>query len=372
MEGARKILRIFGIDIQLHFSWWIVFFLLTWSLSTAFFPQFFPNNPAYSYWLMGLAAALLLFVSVLLHELAHSLVAKAMKVKVESITLFFFGGIASINSDEMKPRAELLMALAGPLFSLSLSLLFYLTFKNTLNEIIMAIAFYLYQLNFILALFNLVPAFPLDGGRALRALLYGYYKDLKKATKIAAFGGKVFAGFLVFLGIVALFNNLGNGLWFIVLGGFLYFVAGMSYEQVIIKEVLSKIPITGLLKKKIPTISPQLKFADFVKKYADTEEDSFLVKGKGFQGIMNTKQINRMLPQVQQLIKVKQLACPINQIVGICKEDNAYTAFKRFAEGNTEILPVWEGKKLLGFVTRKSLMHRMIWELKYGQIKRKK
>src|SRR3989338_1988486 len=128
MRGATKLFRIFGIDVQLHFSWWFVFALLAWSLSSSFFPQYFPGLENQAYWIMGIISVILLFVSVLLHELSHSLVAKAKKVKVESITLFFFGGVASIDDEDLKPSTEFLMAIAGPLFSLLLFWVFYLIY----------------------------------------------------------------------------------------------------------------------------------------------------------------------------------------------------------------------------------------------------
>src|SRR3989344_4445971 len=204
MRGAMKLFRIFGIDVQLHFSWWFVFALLAWSLSSSFFPQYFPGFENKTYWFMGIISVLLLFLSVLLHELSHSLVAKAKKIKVDSITLFFFGGVASIDDEDIKPSAEFLMSIAGPLFSLLLFGIFYLIYSLNGNIFWTAITFYLYQLNLILAIFNLVPGYPLDGGRAFRAILHAYYKDLSKATRIAARGGKLFAAVLIFMGIVGL------------------------------------------------------------------------------------------------------------------------------------------------------------------------
>src|SRR3989344_5217711 len=166
MRGTTKLFRIFGIDVQLHFSWWLIFIFLSWSLSASFFPSYFPDQQTSTYWIMGVLSALLLFASVLLHELSHSLVAKAKKIKVESITLFFFGGVASIDDEDLKPSTEFLMAVAGPLFSLFLFGVFYLVYALNGNTFWTAISFYLYQLNLILAIFNLVPGYPLDGGRA--------------------------------------------------------------------------------------------------------------------------------------------------------------------------------------------------------------
>lgn len=367
MKGSTKIFRIFGIDINIHFSWWIIFIILAWSLSTAFFPQFFPGNTTATYWFMGVVASLLLFLSVLLHELSHSLVARIRNIKVESITLFFFGGVAGITDEEMKPSSEFFMAIAGPIFSFLLAGIFFLIHKFNGNLIITAITFYLYQLNLILAIFNLVPGYPLDGGRAFRAILYGYYHDLKKATRIAVTGGKFFAGFLVVLGIFSLISGVTNGIWFIFLGGFLYFIAGASYEQVIVKDVLKRIPLKELINKKIPTLKPSTSFTSIVTKYISKDNNYFLIKNKKFAGIMDTKQLDKL--PLDFSLTAKQLAQPISQLKSLKADDTAYAAFKTLAEQRANILPVKYKNKLQGFITKRSLMHRLVWELKFGKFK---
>lgn len=366
MKGSTKLFRIFGIDIKLHFSWWFVFILLSWSLSSAFFPHFYPGMAARTYWLMGVTASLLLFVSVLLHELSHSLVAKAKKIKVESITLFFFGGVAGIDDEGMKPATELQMALAGPLFSLFLAGIFYLLFRFNGNLILTGIMFYLYQLNLILALFNLVPGFPLDGGRALRAILYAYYHDLKKATRIAARGGKIFAGFLVFFGVFGLITGFANSLWSILLGAFLWFIAGMSYEQVVIKEALAKLKVKDLMEKKFLKVSPDLTFFQLLKDYYRYSQESFVVqKNKKFLGILDLKKIKGMNPESQKKIKVSQLMIPLSKIIPVNSEDSGYASFKSLMKQELDLLPVKEGNLIKGIISRKTLMHYLVMELKY-------
>ena len=367
MRGSTKLFRIFGIDVKLHFSWWFIFALLSWSLSSAFFPHFYPDLGIRQYWIMGVSSALLLFFSVLLHELSHSLVAKSKNIKVESITLFFFGGVAGITDEEMKPWDELQMALAGPIFSLTLAGIFFLIFKYNGNILFSGIMFYLYQLNLILAVFNLVPGYPLDGGRALRAILHAYYKDLKKATRIASQGGKFFAGFLIFLGIFGIITGVVNGLWFILLGGFLWFIAGMSYEQVVIKGGLAKVPLREVLDKKYLSLNPDLSFAEAVKKAYPYRQDSFLVKkGTELAGILDFKRIAKMPSEMQKRIKVKQLMIPRSSLKMISSQDSCYQAFKLMLEQNLDLLPVMSGFKVIGVISKKTLTHRLIWDLKYG------
>ena len=366
MKGSTKLFRLFGIDIQLHFSWWFVFVLISWSLSSAFFPQYFPGYSKALYWVMGILSALLLFISVLLHELSHSLVARAKHIKVESITFFFFGGVAGITTEDMKPSAEFQMAIAGPLFSLLLAGIFLLVHKLDVNFLITAISFYLYQLNFILALFNLVPGYPLDGGRAFRAILYAYLKDIQKATKIAAGVGKFVAALLILLGVLSLFASSGNGLWFIILGAFLYFLAGASYQQVVIKEILRKVSIPLIMKRKIPTVPASQTFAAFLKTHLKSQEDVFLVSDKKYQGIIDVNSIQPLPEKMQQLTRLSQLATPLSQIKSVSLRDTAYTAFQLLGEQGLTFLPVMEKGKIVGFVTRQAVMHHLVWNLRYG------
>ncbi len=375
---ATRLFKIFGIDVKIHYSWWFIFILLAWSLSSTFFPALCSGEISdvmincgdvskQTYWIMGISAALLLFISVLLHELSHSLVAMAKKIKVESITLFFFGGVAGITEEDMKPSSEFQMAIAGPLFSLFLAGIFFLIFKYNGNGIITAITFYLYQLNFILALFNLVPGFPLDGGRAFRAVLYAYYKDLKKATRIAVAGGRFFAIFLVVSGIIGMFTGVGGGLWFILIGGFLYFIAGMSYEQVVVKEILSKIPIKELTKVNFPIVNPQMKFSDFKKRYKKSGDILFLVKDKNFAGVINLNRVASLPKKMQEILKIKQVALPFNQIKGISTKSNAYDAFQKLLSQKSEVIPVMEKNKLIDVISRKNVMNRLLWELRFNE-----
>ncbi len=365
---SHKIFRIFDIDVKLHYSWWFIFALLAWSLATHYFPQQLPNLPLSTHWAVGIVAALFLFISVLLHELSHSLVAKAKNIKVESITLFFFGGVAGITKEDMKPFSEFIMAIAGPLFSLILAGLFYLLHTNAQNPIITVTALYLAQLNLILAIFNLVPGFPLDGGRAFRAILYAYYKDLKKATKIAATVGKLFAGFLIIVGIFGLTSGYGaNGVWLVLLGGFLYLIANVSYEQVVIKETLSSIKISHLMKRNFPALNPESTFTDFLKKYKNAEKTTFLVRNDKFTGILDLRKLTRLPPKLHAVTKIKQLSLPLSQIKTLDSKQNAYQAFKTFAEQDLELLPITEKRKFVAIIERNSLLNRLMSELKFGQ-----
>ncbi|MDP3698462.1 MAG: site-2 protease family protein [Nanoarchaeota archaeon] len=366
MRGTTKLFRIFGIDVQLHFSWWFVFALLAWDLSTFFFPKYFPDLENKTYWTMGIISVLLLFTSVLLHELSHSLVAKAKKIKVESITLFFFGGVASIDDEDLKPGTEFLMAIAGPLFSLLLFGIFYLIYFLNGNLFWTAITFYLYQLNLILALFNLVPGYPLDGGRAFRAILHSYYKDIKKATRIAVLGGRAFAIFLILFGLISIASGSGGGLWPVLLGGFLYFIAGASYEQVLVKDVLSRINVKKVMQKEYAVLEPSMRFSEFLERYQDRDEELYLVKDPSFSGILDLKNLTSIPAKMQKMISLQQLALPLSKISALRGSDSAYAAYRQLSDQNLEFLPVVEKSSLLGFANKRKVMQRLVLALKFG------
>ncbi|MBS3116768.1 site-2 protease family protein [Candidatus Woesearchaeota archaeon] len=364
MNGTTTIFRVSGIEVRIHYSWWIIFVLLSWSLATAFFPLHFPGLTKIEYGGMGIISALLLFCSVLLHELSHSLVAKAKKIQVENITLFFFGGVAGITTEEMKPSTEFLMALAGPVFSFVFSGISYVLFLAKIQIYITTIAFYLYQINFVLALFNLLPGYPLDGGRAFRALLSYYYKDLKKATRIAVKGGKIVASSLIILGIWSFFTNSGSGLWFIILGGFLYFIAGLSYEQVILREVLKPILVEEVIIKKCPVVDAEMKIGDFVTKFRKENQQVFFVKSKTFQGILELEDLGNISEKIKEGRNVKTLAKPLSAVQEIQKKDTVYNALQKLSEQGRKALPVVEKGKVVGIITREAIHNRLLWELK--------
>jgi Zn-dependent protease len=366
-----ELFKLFGIGVRVHFSWWFIFILLSWSLSTSYFPLFYPGLSHFQYWIIGLISAFLLFFSVLLHEFSHSLIAKHNDIKVESITLFFFGGVSGITKEDISPKKEFAMAFAGPLFSLVLAAIFFGIFflsKGLSGIYINSISFYLFQLNIILAIFNLVPAYPLDGGRMFRAILHHYLHDLRKATKIAAIGGKTFAWFLAILGVLQIINGNYGGLWLVFLGIFLHFIAGLSYEQVVFRHVLGQWDVKEFMKKKFTTVNATQTFSTFVKKQKGSGVFSFLVKkGKKVIGVLNLNQLGKLAPDVQERMTVEQVMFPIAKIPMLHPEDNGYKAFRLFSQTPHTLLPIRDAKgKVIAILEREKLMQALLWHLNYG------
>ena len=352
MDNSIKIGKIFGIRIGLHYSWFLIFIFLSWSLAISYYPIMYPTFTVTQFWLLGIASALLLFVSVLFHELAHSLVAKANKIKVDKINLFFFGGLAEIHDDYDDPKVELKTAAAGPIFSILFGALFYLLYLQNFEPHLSAIFKYLYYVNFILAIFNLVPGYPLDGGRIFRSLVWMHTKDLKKATRIAVVGGKTFAVLLILLGVYEIFISMPGGLWYILIGIFLYFIANASLNQVLIKDTLSKVKVESFIKKKYETAKPDEKLNDIVKRFMDNEEKTYIMQDKNKIYVIDVDEIRKIPRDKWKTKKANDVA---KEIKPLSKKDNAYEALMSMSKQGLEIIPVVDEKKIIGIVKRNSI-----------------
>ena len=234
MRGAFHIATIRGIDIGVHYSWLLVFFLIAWTLAVGLFPQQFPGLGAAAYWAMGFVASLLLFGSVLVHELAHSFMAQSRGLAVRSITLFIFGGISNIGGEPARAGDELAISIVGPVSSMVLGGLFWALWLAVGDGVgpIEGVLLYLATVNILLALFNMIPGFPLDGGRVLRAAVWWFTGSLRTATRVAVGAGHAVAFLLIFGGLFVAFSGaLISGIWLILIGWFLNNAAEASGRQ---------------------------------------------------------------------------------------------------------------------------------------------
>lgn len=268
-SNAVKLFSINGFDIKVDPSWLIIASLVTWSLSQQYFPGVLPDAPEATYLTMALVGMLGLFASLLLHELAHSVVARYLGVTIKSITLFIFGGMAELGAEPSSPRDEFWIALAGPIMSLCLALGFWTfaqvaTFISTATALV-AVLSYLALINLVLALFNLVPAFPLDGGRVLRAYLWHRSGNALTATRAASRSGAIFAYFLMVLGIVALFQGaVFAGLWQLMIGGFVLIAARSSYTSQLARTAFEGKSVSALMVRDPVTVGPEMTLSAFV------------------------------------------------------------------------------------------------------------
>lgn len=349
MKTSYNIGRIAGIDINIHITWLLVFGLLSWSLATGFFPQRYGFDAVTS-WVLGIVAALLLFFSVIVHELSHSIVSKKHNMEVESITLFFFGGVANVAHEEMSAKAEFRMAIAGPLMSVVLAGVFFIIFKVQMLPAGTALFDYLYKINLILAAFNMIPGYPLDGGRVLRSALWAYYRDIKKATRIASRFGVFFGYFMMFIGFFSIFTG-GFGIWYIFLGGFLVFLAKLGYQQVLLKEQLSTVDVSRLVSK-CETIKPSQSLAEFVKWSEQSNLSCGLVKDKGSYYVIDLEQAVKIPRVAWSKAKVRDI---MKRVRPISPKQDAFKLFIQIKKENVKLVPVVQKNRFLGVVREEDL-----------------
>lgn len=275
-----KILTLQGFDVKVDPSWVLIAILITWSLATQYFPTIMPDEDSALYIPLAIAAMIGFFASLVLHELAHSVVARRYNVEIKGITLFVFGGVAELGSEPKTAGSEFLIALAGPVMSLLLSLGFWFVsiILNQLNsEALAAMVRYLAIINLILALFNLLPAFPLDGGRIFRAYLWYRNADFLKATKTASAVGSMFAYLLMAFGLLNIFSGASiSGLWQVFIGVFLLSAARGTYQSEFVKSVLGDKTVASMMSKDPVTTSPDHTLSEVVNQVMLRHRVSFV------------------------------------------------------------------------------------------------
>lgn len=356
-SGSLKIAKIMGIPIRVHFSWLIIFGLITWSLSTFYFPKAAPELPVTSYWISGAIAALLLFISVAFHELSHSFIALRYKLSIISITLFIFGGVAQMKGEPQDPKAEFRIAIAGPLSSFFLSLVFSFAYFLSEPYVLKALFSYLARLNFILGVFNLIPGFPMDGGRVLRAFLWRKTDNFFYATRMASGWGQKIALFFIIFGIFSIFFGIPGGLWFMLIGWFLYSAAQASYQQVSLQETLSGIKVKDIMVRDIIFVPLDLTVDEIVNNY-------FLKYGYGgfpviedgrFLGFVTLKEIKDVPRERWKDVRVSEIYVPHDKRWEVSKDDDAMKALELMISEDKGRLVVTERENVIGLITRNGI-----------------
>jgi len=365
LKGAWKVATIMGIPMRVHFSWLIVFGLITWLLSSRYFPIAAPDLPIASYWVKGVLAALLLFASVAFHELAHSYVAQKYKLTIESITLFIFGGVAQMKGEPPHPKAEFWIAIAGPLSSFFLSAFFYILMMNTAGGSKPLFA-YLAQINFIIGVFNLIPGFPMDGGRVLRSVIWRRKRDYFYATQKASSIGRMIALFFIFFGLFSIFTGGPGGLWLMLIGWFLYSAAQASYQQSTLQETLSGIKVKDIMVTDLKTLSPSITIDKAVDEY-------FLRYGYGgfpvtddgkFLGIVTLKEVKNIPREDWGRVKASDILVPHDKKWEVSINDDVMKALELMIKEDKGRVVVTEKDRIIGLITRNGIA-------RYVQIKGK-
>ncbi|MGB9681481.1 MAG: site-2 protease family protein [bacterium] len=361
MTGSLRVGRILDIPIEIHYTWVIVFGLITVTLAKGYLAKYILYTSDVIIWLIGGIASIVFFACVVLHELMHSYIAIKRGLVIKRITLFLFGGIAEIEGEPKNAKDELYIAIAGPITSIILALVFFIVYKlfpNIFPPIEEALG-YLYRVNLILAGFNIVPAFPLDGGRVLRALLWMGFKDLRKSTRITSGIGVGFAMILMFLGFYLLmFGQFINGLWLIFIGWFLSQGAASGEREVTIRDAFVGTKVKDLMTKDVESVPPNISIEELVSKY-------FLVYryvtfpvvwGDQTLGIITLNSVRNIPREEWKEHTVREVMIPISSDIVITPEESALEAFTKISKGNIGRLLVMEGDKLLGILSKTDLI----------------
>ena len=354
--------RLFGFEVKLDLTWLLLAFLVTWSLALGLFPQVAPGLSGETYWWMGVAGAIGLLFSIVFHEFSHSLVARRYGLPISGITLFIFGGVAEMQEEPRSAKVEFLMAIAGPISSLVLAFVFYLLYRGMPAQgatPIGGVVYYLGLINLALALFNLVPGFPLDGGRMLRAALWGWKGDYRWATRVAAQIGAAFGLALILIGAFTFVTgNFIGGMWYFLIGLFLRNAAGMSYRQLLVREAIQGETVRRFMNAHPITVTPDLTLAELVDDYIyryhykmfPVVEDG---RALGFIGTEQVKTVPRPRWATRAVAEVMEPCTPDNVVRPDADVLDAWNRMNR--AGRSRLLVVEEGK-LAGILSLRELM----------------
>lgn len=361
--AAFNLGRIFGIQFRLHYTWFIIFVLVTVSLSWQLFPVLYPGWSALTYWLVGIITSLLFFASVVTHELAHSLVARFYGIPVSSITLFIFGGVAQITREAARPGVEFKMAAAGPACSLLIGGLFGLLWFFTQGVFgpVAALAFWLAQINVVLAVFNLIPGFPLDGGRVFRSLIWRLTGNYWRSTKIAVRVGQGVGYLFILVGIlVAFLRPFGmdwfSGVWLAFIGWFLGNAASDSYRQVKWRDGLRGFSVSQAMTV-YPTVPPNITVNQLVSGYLfSSGYPFFMIANEGkLEGILTLEDIKPVPREKWQATQVKEIVTPACKLKVAQSDQDALSVLEEMEGKNINLMLVASGGRVTGLITRDDL-----------------
>ena len=364
MFGKRiNLFKLLGFEVRIDLSWIIIAVLIAWSLSTGLFPFYYKNLSIQTYWVMGIIAAVGLFISIIVHEFSHSLVARKYGIPMKGITLFIFGGVAEMEDEPPSPKVELLMAGVGPLSSIAIAAIFYGIYSlgKTIGwaEPVNGVVEYLGLINAILAGFNLLPAFPLDGGRVLRAALWHWKRNMRWATRISA---QIGSGFGILLIVLGFFNILKAdfiaGMWWVLIGMFLQSAAKMSYRQLITRRALEGEKVRRFMNSNPVTVEPTTTVDELVEDYVYKYHFKMfpVVNGERIVGCITTKQIKEVPREKWSHTTVSELALKCTPDTTVKPDDDAIKALSLMRRTGGSRLIVVEDDQLAGVVALKDMM----------------
>jgi Zn-dependent protease/predicted transcriptional regulator len=390
MHGGVRIGRIFGINIRIDWSWVFILLLITWNLSVVFADTHTNWAPGLN-WMLALVAALLFFASLLAHELAHSLVARSRGIPVRNITLFLFGGVSNIERDPDSPKSEFLVTIVGPLTSFVIGVVLLLIVsaagrpvgtvsnaRQTLEQLgpLSVMLLWLGSINVLLGVFNLIPGFPLDGGRVLRSIIWSVTGDLRRATRWASEVGQAVAWLFIVIGIAMVFGvsvpffgtGLIGGVWLAFIGWFLNSAAVQSYQQIIVHDILEGVPVARMMRPFPPTVPSTISVSTLVHQHVmGTDDHAFpVVDGGRLVGLVTLEDVRSVSKEAWDSTTVQQIMTPLEKLVTATETDEATSAWDKLLQQDVRQLPVLRGSELVGLLRRRDIVKWLQLHSKLG------
>jgi Zn-dependent protease/CBS domain-containing protein len=364
MFGKRiKLFNLLGFQVNIDLSWIIIAVLITWSLAAGLFPYMYPGLERETYWTMGIVGALGLFLSIIAHEFCHSLVARRFGMPMKGITLFIFGGVAEMGDEPPSAKAEFFMAIVGPISSLVIAVIFYLIYRSEVaggaNNPINGVIYYIAYINGILAAFNLLPAFPLDGGRVLRSILWGAKGNLRWATRVSSTIGSAFGIALIVFGIFQfIYGNIIGGVWMFLIGMFLRSAAQMSYQQLLVRKALEGEQVRRFMQANPVTVQDSITVAQLVEDYIYKYHYKMfpVLSGDRLVGCITTRQVKEIPREAWSRKTIREAASACSPENTISPDTDAIKALARMSQTGVSRLLVVENGRLVGIVTLKDLL----------------
>jgi len=373
-SGLRgyRLFRIFGFEVKLNLTWLLLAMLIVWTLAAGFFPADYPGLSAQTYWWMGVAGAVGILFSIVFHELSHSLIARRFGLPIRGITLFIFGGVAEMEEEPVSPKTEFLMAVAGPLASIFLAIMFTQLERLALAQdwytAIIGVIHYLATINLVLAIFNLMPAFPLDGGRMLRAALWFWKKDLRDATRLASRIGSGFGlGMMILGGLAFIQGNFIGGMWWFLIGSFLRSAAVTSYRQLLVREMLSEKPVRRFMNDEPVTVTPDITIETLQEEYVKQHHFSLypVVEGTKLIGCITAREIEKVSEEERAQKTVADLLSVCSAANTVSPDTDAIKLVTEMSRPDANTLyMVVEGERLVGVISLKDLREIIAMRLK--------
>jgi len=361
VAGTFKIGKFFGFEISVHWSWLFIFFLVTWTFATGIIEEFYPEWAGERRWIVGAGISLIFFLSILLHEMSHSVLARRYGIPVTGITLFVFGGVSSLQKEPANARQEFWIAVVGPLTSLAIAAVFAAGYfvLTPIDEGAGGVSANLAIINLAIGVFNLIPGFPLDGGRVLRSVFWAQKRNLLDATRIASNAGQMVAYLIMALGVASFFFvSVISGVWLFLIGNFLRGASEASYQQLFMETVLKGIPASSVARTDYVVVAPDLTLAALVEEHvlAGHGRAFPVTAGEELLGLVTLTDLRKVARDEWQSTTVYRAMTPLSKLRTVGMRDDLPRVLAEMAAGDINQVPLVDGRLLRGLIHRSDVI----------------